>query len=444
MGGGQVVSAEYVMTTDSHLNQVRRIIIFGTATFSAVLAVLLGLYIWHDYDRTMREASARLLDEARSLAEQAESTLRASNVVLTATRRIIAERGGLQKMSEEDLHRIFVSQGDLVSQEMQGVAKHVLFVLGSNGLVKATSLEYPTKIAYAADRQYFRYFLKNVDNGVQVSPLSLSRITGLPVVFLSIGLWEADGRFSGVLSSSLRLQYFEQFYNRRNLQDGQTIVVQRQDGSPIFRYPMSDSFIRSKVGDENPDFKKMLTMREGNLHTISPFDGKDRLIGFQATTQYPLLAIASQPKDSVLAQWRANAELAAAFLLATLSALALLARFSLRQVATAIGAEAASLSRNQCLTTMSQEIHGPVTAIADLCHVALETERDPKQQDWLVKMASLATSALDSVNNVMELGKIENGDAASHRVSSREPCDIECSQPAMVDNGVDGRDTTAL
>lgn len=343
-------------TTDNATFRKLRVLLVASALI--VGSILLLAYVaqtWSGLKRTEEDVGRNLQALALALSEQAESTFRASLLVLRSIQREIHDRGGRENLSDRELHVLFRDHLAGLPPAQGGLSAYAISIVDPAGQAYANSVEFPTPRVDAADRDYFRHHLLASADGIYLSALTKSRVTGLWVIFLSTRLEDPAGRFDGVMTISLQVSQFEAFYRRLNMPEGSAITLQRSDGRSLYRYPFRESFAEVDTS-RNPLFQEMLRLKSGHLFVpVSPFDAEPRLVGFHVGSQFPLIAVVSIKRSIALAPWTHSVMVFSVLGLAALAVVAALSVFSLRQ-----------LQRLELATSAS--LHDPLTGLPNRRH----------------------------------------------------------------------------
>nr|WP_232924326.1 PAS domain S-box protein [Pseudomonas cichorii] len=72
-------------------------------------------------------------------------------------------------------------------------------------------------------------------------------------------------------------------------------------------------------------------------------------------------------------------------------------------------ADAASAAKSSFLANMSHEIRTPMNAVLGMLHLVKQTDLNMRQQDYITKAHSAATSLLGLLNDILDYSKVESG-----------------------------------
>ncbi|HXE29229.1 MAG TPA: ATP-binding protein [Stellaceae bacterium] len=289
-----------------------RIIGYGAALLIIALLTADGVAIWHLRQTAMESAEDSLGKLNRVLEEQSVRTLQGADLVLAAIDAEFASAG----LRDAVQFRRTASSNDAhlgLARKISGLPQiSALYLIDGSGSVISTSGPRLTHEINIRDRADFTLLRERADLGTIISAPVLSQTNGVPTIYLARRLSGLDGRFLGIVSAAIRLDYFENFYRDVSIGPGSAIALWRTDGALVARYPavsadtkiMLDSPL---LGDGGTASEKFGPVRTGN-----PVTGEPVILAGQRLGTYPLIATTSLTINSVLAAWKIEAAIVAA------------------------------------------------------------------------------------------------------------------------------------
>ena len=281
-----------------------RLKILLIALISLLVLSTSGFLVWQsirEHDIAVEAASRQLLGSARALAEHAGQSLGEAERALDSFCTDLAQQGGLQRLSEQQLHTMMKLKYAGMVQVGSGL------VVNAAGQALANSQEFPIKSLQMADREYFRHHRATPGHQLYLGRPVKSRVLNTWVFTISRRLDNPDGSFAGLAAVSFRVAYFDQFYQSvASRADLQTLLV-RTDGWPLAITPNNENAYQTNIA-----VKKLL----GDLIHKMDFgvfrnpkaltDDADRQVAF-ARLGKPfgeLIAVVSLTRDSILSDWQ--------------------------------------------------------------------------------------------------------------------------------------------
>ena len=138
--------------------------------------------------------------------------------------------------------------------------------------------------------------------------------TGRGVISAARPLRDGAGRRIGTILAQVDSQRFERMYSVVELGEGGSVTLFHRDGTMLVRGPNFPSGI-GRSFYRTPLFLEQLPASErGAFEAVSPIDGRPRLYGYDAVSNYPLVIISGMDKSTALASWYGRVWTAALFL----------------------------------------------------------------------------------------------------------------------------------
>lgn len=302
-------------------------------TVTLLNVFIVSLFIWKsisEYRLTIHGAEAKGKAYTRALKEHAERAFGESDSILLNFVEKTKSTVDITREHPENLKaRLKESAGD--SPQIGS-----LLLVNREGVLFAHSLEANLKQADVSDRDYFIHHRENPAAGRPfISRPIKSRINGKWRFTISRAILDRNGHFSGLVAAAMEMDYFRRFYGSLDLGRNGKIVMLRRDGQFLMAEPFAEK-------DFSIDFSKSNVIRthiprssKGIFHipggkALIGTDG--RIIAYEALENFPVIAMANQSMDEVIAPWKERTLKQGGLIFLAVGALVFLASALIRQI----------------------------------------------------------------------------------------------------------------
>lgn len=165
------------------------------------------------------------------------------------------------------------------------------------------SRQWPVPEIDVSDRDFFQAFLSEPAPDRFLGKPVLNRATGTWVMHLAKKVQSLDGKFLGVITGALELEYFHNYLKGVSLTPNSSIAVFRDDGTLLVRYPVIEPDI-GKVFKNALALKLVAYTDRGVGRTEGIFDGQERIVAARRVDRYPIIIAATGDVNSLLADWQ--------------------------------------------------------------------------------------------------------------------------------------------
>ena len=268
-----------------------------------VVVLAIGLTVWDLRRVTLADALASSDNLAIVLAEQANRSVQAADLVLREIQERIAALGVAtpadfrRVLRTQEMHEFLRSRADRLPQ-VDNIA-----LVGADGVRVNYSLGWPAPAIDMSDREYTRHFTTQDDPGLFISEPVVNRATYVWSLYLVRRVNGPHGEFLGMVLGSVPLTVFAELFQSINLPRSETFVLIRRDGTVLVRHPDPVDRAGMKMPPGTPWYT---LVAQGGGHYESPgvFDATTRIVAVRPVRDYPLVIDVALSKDTALAHWR--------------------------------------------------------------------------------------------------------------------------------------------
>jgi PAS domain S-box-containing protein len=265
--------------------------------FIAVVVILFLVDLDHRYRTAIADAkqSARSLTQA--LAEHTARTFEAVDRTLHEAeiirRDALAGRYASPAAVNEALRHLQQSSPVLIAIALTDAA----------GNIGARSYAGDPSRANIAEYEHFAVQRDAPDRGLFVSRPFRQPADGRWVAAVSRRLNNPDGSFAGIVSARLDPSYFTTLYRAIDLGPNYAVDLVRRDGIFLAREPTMESTLGISIAEGTLFTKYLPYSSEGAFEVTSSFDGVERIAGYKAIPDPPLVIVVTYDRAVVLRAW---------------------------------------------------------------------------------------------------------------------------------------------
>ena len=194
----------------------------------------------------------------------------------------------------------------LVAERQDSQFLHSISVINEQGMLLATSFQYPTEKTNLLYQSQIKFLLvhandKNVVVGVPVK-IAHSEQWVLPV---AKNVYDQRGKRLGIIQTEIRLNYFQDFYERVARDGAAAISLHDKDGGILIRAPLDERYSNQGVASIQLETSIKSTSIEGTVEGPPFIGGKATLMyTYRKMSDFPLTLVYGRDKEKILADWQ--------------------------------------------------------------------------------------------------------------------------------------------
>ena len=267
------------------------IIILGVLVVG-VFAASSAYHLWRSYNDAIAATQRELGNMAKTLAEQAEGSLRLVELLLRETATWYANEYPTPSAAADARLATRVAGLPQVRE---------VRIIDEHGLPRFRSRTLPGDTASLADRPYFIAHRDHPGLGIVLSDPLITQIERRSAVVMSRRLEKPDGSFDGVVQAIVDLEEFQRVYKAIDLGQGSAISLLRDDGTLFVRQPQ----IPQVVGRKFPEM--VATASDPSGLVVQTMDQQPRFVGIAHVRGFPVVIAVSRDESTALEVWRDDA-----------------------------------------------------------------------------------------------------------------------------------------
>jgi signal transduction histidine kinase/ActR/RegA family two-component response regulator len=279
-----------------------------------LVGCLLGISIFSARSQLKESAFSQTRSLSLAVDEINRRQFDAMTVPLAYLTKRLEEDGGLDKVSDLELYRLFIQAQGFLSE---GFILSIYAVDKEGRLRMSTSLPYGKHLNISFRDNPDFDFLRTQKSYTVFAPDSVPEVNRKRVIALNKSLRGPDGRFQGLIGITRSVEDFEAFYMNLHLPEGVSFTVFRDDGKVIYRFPP-----RNNIEGKSFAFSKNIHIGgEGPIQGNSRIDGLEKVGYYKFSNTYGIMTYVGYKTDAIFSGWRVVSFLVLAIFLIFMGAL---------------------------------------------------------------------------------------------------------------------------
>ena len=260
----------------------------------------------------LKAAEIDVTNLAQSLVQHAEDSFEmADSLVMGLVHRLEAEGTGPVATAR--------LQSDINFRKGAMGRVRALFVYDDKGRWLATSENVDLNAFNNSDREYFKQHRASNDLGLLIGRPIRSRSGGQWIIPASRRFNNPDGSFAGVVLATIDASYFADFYKRFDLGPSGVVTMLEKSGIVLARSIDNEKSVGRDLSNSGL-IKDMHGRPTASVYYFqSTFDESWRLSFYKMSDRFPIIILATEARDEVLAPWRREAMFRMALVLVLIS-----------------------------------------------------------------------------------------------------------------------------
>lgn len=268
-----------------------------------IIIAITGQTWWsiaQDKQLTLSSSQENSYRTVRILEEHASRVLHEAAAAIGAVSEEI-KRGGDAIWSDEAALR-----QSLIAERQDSQFLHSISAINHQGLLWATSFQYPAEKTSLLHQTQIKFLLEhpNDKNVVVGAPVKIMR-TEQWVLPVAKNVYGSKGKRLGVIQTEIRLNYFQNFYERVARDGVASISLHDKDGAVLIRAPLDERYANRNIASPLLEASIKSSSIEGAVEDLPFIGGTANLMyTYRKMADFPLTLVYGRDEEKILTDWQ--------------------------------------------------------------------------------------------------------------------------------------------